>query len=91
MQQEFTNMKQTADQVLDMENVLIENEILKAKCTELETQVNTLSRNDEEQRIRERMSYERRIKDVAEENSRLIERTKELIGKLNETNALVEN
>ena len=40
-------MKQTADQVLEMESVMVENDILKAKCTELETKVNTFSRPDE--------------------------------------------
>ena len=71
MKQDITELKHTAEEAVEMDNLLSENEILKARCSELETQVNTLSRADEDQRIRERMNFERRIKDISEENARL--------------------
>ena len=71
MKQDITELKHTAEEAVEMDNLLSENEILKARCSELETQVNTLSRAGEDQRIRERMNFERRIKDISEENARL--------------------
>lgn len=51
-----------------MDNLLTENEILRAKCSELETKVNTLSRGDDDQRIRERRNFEKRINELYVEN-----------------------
>lgn len=48
--------------------MIIENEILKAKVFEFESQVNLLSRSEEEGRIRDRLQYEKRINDMNEEN-----------------------
>lgn len=71
MKQDITELKHTAEEAVELDGLISENEILRAKCSELETQVNTLSRNDEDQRLRERVNYERRIKDVSDENQRL--------------------
>ena len=50
-----------------------ENEILKAKIIELESLLGSYSRIDEEGRIRDRLSYEKRINEMNEENHRSIE------------------
>ena len=51
-----------------------ENEILKSKIADLETQMSTLSGVEselQEVRSREKMEYERRIADLVEEKGRL--------------------
>ncbi len=45
---DIMHLKQTAEEADDMENVVAENEILKAKINEMETKVNTLSRDESE-------------------------------------------
>ena len=46
LKEDIDSLKQSA-QGTDYENIISENEILKAKCNDLETKVNTLSRSDE--------------------------------------------
>jgi cell division protein FtsB len=49
------HLKQTAEEADDMEKVVAENEILKAKIGEMETKVNTLSKDESDlQEIRSR-------------------------------------
>ena len=48
MKADITELKHTAEEAIEMDNIVGENEILKAKCAELETKVNTMSRNDED-------------------------------------------
>jgi cell division protein FtsB len=45
---DIMHLKQTAEEADDMENVVAENEILKAKISDMETKVNTLSRDESE-------------------------------------------
>ena len=71
MKQDITELKHTAEEAVEIDNVMSENEILKAKCSELETKVNTLSRTDDDQRLRDKTNYERRIKDLSDELQRL--------------------
>lgn len=64
-------MKQTAAEESD--GLLAENEVLKAKISELESQVNTLSRSIEEIQIREKVNYERKINELNQENQKFVE------------------
>lgn len=51
----------------EFDNLATENEILKAKISEYETKVNTLSRDDCERVATERAKYEQRINLMVEE------------------------
>ena len=42
---DITHLKQTAEEAQDLDNLMAENEILKAKCNDLETKMNTFSRS----------------------------------------------
>ncbi len=53
-----------------MDNLVSENEILKAKLSELETKVNTLSRSEEDIKMNEKRLFEKRINELVEENSK---------------------
>ena len=50
IQQDIVQLKQTAEEASDIDSLVGENEILRAKCSELESKVNTLSRSDEASR-----------------------------------------
>jgi hypothetical protein len=50
-----------------------ENEILRAQIAELENSVNTLSRNDDDGKMKDRMLYEKTFTEMGAENSRLTE------------------
>jgi hypothetical protein len=63
-------LKQSAEEVEEMDNLVSENEILKAKLSELETKVNTLSRSEEDIKMNEKRLFEKRINELVEENSK---------------------
>ena len=83
-----------------MDSLVAENEILKAKIGDLETKVNTLSKEEEdlvEMRGREKMQYERRINDLKDENYReqdksnkLVEEIEKLEYSLEQANKIIE-
>lgn len=68
MKKDISELKRTAEGAIDFERMQTENEILQAKCSELETKVNTLSRTDDDQRYRDRINFEKRIKDLSDDN-----------------------
>jgi len=55
-----------------------ENEVLKGKLQELESQQNTRSRSDDEGRQKELTQLERKVQEMSEENSGLSQRIEEL-------------
>lgn len=69
-------MKQSAEEVEDTTGLVAENEILRAKCSELESKVNTMSRGDEDQRREERRRYDMRILELNQDNLKQVEKAR---------------
>ena len=70
IKEDIVKMKETAQinsSDSNVESIITENEILKAKISELDAQINSLSRSDEEGRLKDRLQYENKINEMNEE------------------------
>ncbi len=82
---DIVKMKQTAvinNSDSNVESLASENEILRAKIVEHESQINSLSRSDDEGRIRDRIQYEKKINEMNEENQKSIEQYRQILNKI---------
>lgn len=64
---DIMHLKQSAEEAEGVDSVVAENEILKAKIGELETKVNTMSKDEDdlrESRTHDKLQYERKISDL---------------------------
>jgi len=48
IKEDISYLKQTAEEAIDIDSIVAQNEILKSQISELETKVNTLSKGEDD-------------------------------------------
>jgi hypothetical protein len=75
-------LKQSAEEGEEFETLAGENEILRSKICELENSVNTLSRNDDDSKMKDRLMYDRTLTESGAENARLTEQCRIMVSEV---------